>query len=183
LQSGNDRILQLMNRTYTSSEFIDLAQKIRTRIPDIVLTTDIIVGFPTETDADFQDTLQVMQIVRFDSAFMFKYSERKQTIAQRKYPNDVREEDKTYRITRLVELQRKISYKMNQKELGKTFEVLVEGAGKKTGQMIGRNDGNKIVAFPGEKSRIGDLVRVTVEEVTPNTLIGKIVGPKERREL
>ena len=172
LQSGSDRILDLMNRTYTRSDYFELVEKIQNRIPDIVLTTDIIVGFPTETEEDFQNTLSLMQVVQFDSAFMFKYSERKQTIAQRKFPDDVTEEDKTSRITRLVDMQRKISYSKNQKELGKTFEVLVEGTGKKPGQMIGRNDGNKIVAFPGGNCSIGEFVDVKIEEVTPNTLIG-----------
>ena len=172
LQSGSDRILDLMNRTYTRSDFFELVEKIKNCIPDIVLTTDIIVGFPTETEEDFQKTLSLIQVVQFDSAFMFKYSERKQTIAQRKFPDDVTEEDKTSRITRLVDMQRKISYSKNQNELGKTFEVLVEGTGKKPGQMIGRNDGNKIVAFPGENCSIGEFVDVKIEEVTPNTLIG-----------
>jgi len=172
LQSGSDRILDLMNRTYTRSDYFELVEKIKNRIPDIVLTTDIIVGFPTETEEDFQNTLSLMQVVQFDSAFMFKYSERKQTIARRKFPDDVTEEDKTSRITRLVDMQRKISYSKNQKELGKTFEVLVEGTGKKPGQMIGRNDGNKIVAFPGGNCSIGEFVDVKIEEVTPNTLIG-----------
>ena len=172
LQSGSDRILDLMNRTYTRSDYFELVEKIKNRISDIVLTTDIIVGFPTETEEDFQNTLSLMQVVQFDSAFMFKYSERKQTIARRKFPDDVTEEDKTSRITRLVDMQRKISYSKNQKELGKTFEVLVEGTGKKPGQMIGRNDGNKIVAFPGGNCSIGEFVDVNIEEVTPNTLIG-----------
>ncbi len=172
LQSGSDRILELMNRTYTRNDYFELVEKIKNRIPDIVLTTDIIVGFPTETEEDFQNTLSLMQVVQFDSAYMFKYSERRQTIAQRKFPDDVTEEDKTSRITRLVDMQRKISYSKNQKELGKTFEVLVEGTGNKPGQMVGRNDGNKIVAFPGENCRIGDFVNVKIEEVTPNTLIG-----------
>ena len=149
-----------------------LVEKIKNRIPDIVLTTDSIFGFPTETEEDFQETLSLMQVVQFDSAYMFKYSERRQTIAQRKFPDDVTEEDKTSRIIRLVDLQRKISYSKNQKELEKTFEVLVEGTGKKPGQMIGRNDGNKLIAFPGENCRIGEFVDVKIEEVTPNTLIG-----------
>ncbi len=139
LQSGSDRILDLMNRTYTADEFSELAHLTRKRIPDVVLTTDIIVGFPTETEQNFQETLTLMQNVQFDSAFMFKYSERQLTIAQRKFPDDVPEQDKTSRITRLVDLQRKMSYERNQQELQKTFEVLVEGSGKKPGQMTGIN--------------------------------------------
>jgi len=172
MQSGSDRILDLMNRTYTGAEYLELAESIKTRIPDIALSTDFIVGFPTETEEDYQKTLNILQAVQFDSAFMFKYSERKQTIAQRKFPDDVSEEDKTSRITRLVDLQRKISYAKNQNELGKSFEVLVEGPGKKPGQMVGRNDGSKLVAFPGGDCEVGDFVDVKIEEVTPNTLIG-----------
>ncbi len=172
MQAGSDRILEMMNRTYTNDEYMSLVEKIRKRIPDITLTTDFIVGFPTESEEDYQETLNLMRVVQFDSAFMFKYSERKQTIAQRKFPDDVSEEDKTSRITRLVDLQRKISYIKNQDDLEKTFEVLVEGPGKKPGQMLGRNDGNKLVAFSDGSSKPGDFVQVKVEEVTPNTLIG-----------
>jgi tRNA-2-methylthio-N6-dimethylallyladenosine synthase len=175
LQSGNDRILDLMNRTYTQQEFLDLTHEIKTRIPDVILTTDVIVGFPSETEEEFQDTLNVLRIVNFDSAFMFKYSERKNTIAERKYPDDVSDEDKTSRITRLVDLQRKISYRKNLEVVGKSFEVLVEGPGKKPNQLFGRSDGNKIVVFPGQGQLVGDFVDVRIEEVTPNTLIGTIV--------
>jgi len=175
LQSGNNRILELMNRTYTRSEFIDLAGMIRKRIPGVVLTTDVIVGFPTETDSEYEDTLNLMENVQFDSAFMFIYSERKQTIAARKYPDDISDPIKSVRVTRLVELQRKISYEKNQLAIGKVFEVLVEGRGKKPEQLIGRNDGNKILAFPGNGHKTGDFVMVEVEEATPNTLIGRIL--------
>ena len=175
LQSGNDRILEMMNRTYTRAEFIDLAARIRERIPGVVLTTDIIVGFPTESDAEYEDTLSLMEKIRFDSAFMFVYSERKQTIAERRYPDDIPEGIKSDRATRLVEIQRKISYEINQQEVGKVFEVLVEGTGKKPGQLIGRNDCNKILAFPGNGHTVGAYVNVKVEEATPNTLIGSLV--------
>jgi tRNA-2-methylthio-N6-dimethylallyladenosine synthase len=175
LQSGNDRILEKMNRTYSQSEFLNLADEIKTRIPKVVLTTDIIVGFPTEEEHEFQDTLKVIRIVNFDSAFMFKYSERKNTIAERKYPDDVSDADKTSRITRLVELQRKISYNQNNKVLGEIFEVLVEGPSKKPEQLFGRNDGNKIVVFPNHGQNVGDFVKVRVQEVTPNTLIGSVI--------
>lgn len=176
LQAGNSRVLDMMNRTYSKEEFLQLAEHLRERIPHLVLTTDVIVGFPTETEEEFQDTLDVMRKVEFDSAFMFKYSERQHTIASRKYPDDVPEEEKTSRITRLVELQRKISYKRNQQHLGQTFEVLVEGPAKKKGQMAGRNDGNKIVVFPDNGAKAGDFVQVKINEVTANTLIGEGIG-------
>ena len=172
LQAGNNRVLGLMNRTYTKDDFLELAFRMRKMIPDLVLTTDIIVGFPTETEQDFLDTLEIMQQVEFDSAFMFKYSERKQTIASRKYPDDVSEEDKTSRITRLVELQRKHSLKRNKTHIGQVFDIMIEGTVKKPGQLLGRNDGNKIVVFPGNGQRNGEIVTVKITEATTNTLIG-----------
>lgn len=172
LQAGNDRVLQMMNRTYTRKEFTDLALRMKEQIPDLVLTTDIIVGFPTETESEFQETLQVIEEVQFDAAFMFKYSERKHTIAAKKYADDVPEEEKTSRITRLVDLSKQISLKRNKLHIGQVHEVMVEGRGKKPNQLLGRNDGNKIVVFPDNGAQNGDLVDVIIEEVTSNTLIG-----------
>ncbi len=171
LQAGNDRILELMNRTYTQKEFLNLVDDMRKKIPGLVLTTDIIVGFPTESDEDYKDTLKVIDQVEFDSAFMFKYSERKNTIAQRKHKDDVPEDVKTFRMVQLVDKQRNIGYKKNQQHLGETFSVLVEGRAKKLTQIMGRNDGNKIVLFPKNGIKIGEFVNVKIDEVTPNTLI------------
>ncbi len=109
LQAGNDRILEMMNRTYTQAEYLKLVDEIRSLIPEVVLTTDIIVGFPTETEAEFEDTIRVVEQVGYDSAFIFKYSERPKTVASRKFPDDVPEDVKTERIVRLVDMQRKIS--------------------------------------------------------------------------
>jgi len=177
LQAGNNRILDLMNRTYTKEDFLALVDKIRSLIPDIVLTTDIIVGFSSETEEEYGDTLDVIEKVEFDSAFMFKYSERKNTIASRKYPDDVSEEDKTSRITRLVDLQRSISNKKNKEHLGQVFDVLVEGKAKKYNQLLGRNDGNKIIVFDDNGSiKIGNTVKVKINEVTTNTLIGNVIN-------
>lgn len=175
LQSGNDRILDLMNRTYSQREFLDLVGLMRKKIPDLALSTDVIVGFPTESDEEYEDTLKMIREVRFDSAFMFKYSERKQTIAQRKFPDDVVEEVKTDRLIELVEIQRKINFENNQRHLGKTFEVLVEGEAKKPDQLMGRNEANKIVVFPDQGQKVGDFVNVSIDEITPNTLIGLAV--------
>ncbi len=175
LQAGNNRVLELMNRTYTREQFLDLVDHMRERIPGLVLTTDVIVGFPTETEEEFLETLDVMRRVEFDAAFMFKYSERQHTIASRKYPDDVPEEEKTSRITRLVDLQKKIALKKNQEHLGQVFEVLVEGKGKKPNQLLGRNDGNKIVVFADNGAKVGDFVHVRIDEVTSNTLIGTAV--------
>jgi len=175
LQAGNSRVLDMMNRTYSQKEFLDLAHHIRKIVPEIVLSTDIIVGFPTETEEEFQDTLKVMGEVQFDSAFMFKYSERKQTIASRKFPDDVPEDEKQNRLERLIELQRKNSHESNKKDLDKEFKILVEGASKKPGQQMGRTDGNKITVFPDVDAEVGSFVNVKVDEVTPNTLIGRVV--------
>jgi len=175
LQAGNSRVLDLMNRTYTKEEFLGLSDHIRTVIPDITLTTDIIVGFPTETEDEFQDTLDIMKAVKFDSAFTFKYSERKQTIASRKFPDDISEEDKTSRITRTVDLQRQHSLEQNQKHIGEVFSVLVEGKSKKYNQQRGRNDGNKVIVFPDIQAEVGSFVDVTVTSVTTNTLIGEVL--------
>ncbi|MBN2426239.1 MAG: tRNA (N6-isopentenyl adenosine(37)-C2)-methylthiotransferase MiaB [Calditrichaceae bacterium] len=175
LQAGNTRILDLMNRTYSKEEFLDLVSLIRQMMPDITLTTDIIVGFPTETENDFLDTLDVITKVEFDAAFMFKYSERKHTIASRKYPDDVPEEEKSSRLIELVNLQKRIALKKNRQHIGHIFEVLVEGKGKKPAQLLGRNDGNKIVVFPGNGASNGDMVSVKIEEATANTLIGSAV--------
>lgn len=175
LQAGNSRVLDIMNRTYTKEEFLELAFRMRERIPNLALTTDIIVGFPTEIEKEFQDTLDVMKQIEFDTAFMFKYSERKQTIASRKYPDDVSEEDKTSRITRLVELQRKHSLKRNKAHVGQIFDVMIESVGKKPGQLLGRNDGNKIIVFPDQGQRNGEIVKVKITEATTNTLIGKLI--------
>ncbi len=175
LQSGNDRILTMMRRTYSRQEYINLALRIRDEIQGVAVTTDVIVGFPTETEDEFHDTLEVMRRVEFDSAFMFKYSERKHTLAERSYEDDIADEDKTSRIMRLVDLQRKISFGRNSAQVGKIFEVLVEGRGKRPQQLLGRNDGNRIVVFGDNGACVGDLVSVRIDEATPNTLIGHAV--------
>ena len=175
LQAGNTRILDKMNRTYTKEEFLALAAKIRTIYPDMALTTDVIVGFPTETDEEFRDTVEVMRQVEFDSAFIFKYSERKGTIAARKFPDDVSEETKTERIVELNELQKNISLKKNKAHIGQVHQVLVETIGTKKSEsdVQGRNDGNKLVILPQGKYGIGDFVSARIESASPHALKGK----------
>ncbi len=175
LQAGSSRILDLMKRTYTREEYVALAKRLRDTIPGLILTTDIIVGFPTETDEEYQETLEVMREVEFDSAFMFAYSERKGTPAAKYYPDDISDEIKSERMVKLVDQQRQISFRRNQSHLGQTFEVLVEGTAKKPTQLMGRNDGNKIVVFTDTGAMPGEFVRVKINEVTPNTLIGEAV--------
>ncbi len=177
LQAGNDRILELMNRTYTRQDFLRLVEELRRRIPALALTTDVIVGFPTETDAEFEDTVRVMEEVQFDSAFIFKYSERQGTIAARKYPDDVPEEKKTERIVRLNELQKEISLRRNRAEIGSLQEVLVEQerTRKSPNDFQGRTDGNKLVIFPAGNYRRGDFVQVKITDATAHVLKGEVV--------
>lgn len=173
LQAGSDRILERMNRTYTRKEFLDLVEKIRSRIPEVTLTTDLIVGFPTETEEDFNETISVMKRVRFDSAYIFKYSERRGTLAARRYPDDVPPEVKTDRIVRLFELQRPISLAKNREKIGETVKVLVEGAAeKRPDHQTGKTDGGTTVIFPGTVFKPGTMADVQVREATATTLYG-----------
>lgn len=178
LQAGNNRILDIMNRTYTKEDFLDLVDEIRDLIPDIVLSTDIIVGFPTETDNEFEDTVDVMEQVQFDSAFIFKYSERPQTVAIRKFPDDVPDAVKTERIVKLNEIQRSHSTSRNEAHIGQVHEVLIEEekTRKSDLEFQGRNDGNKIVIFPKGDYGKGQFVDVKITGTTPNVLRGEVVG-------
>ena len=176
LQAGNDRILRLMNRTYGRKDYLALVEDIRRRRSDIALTTDIICGFCSETEEEFLDTYRVMEEVGFHSAFIFKYSERKHTIAARKYPDDVPERVKSERVTRLVNLQKSISLRKNEELLGQTVTVLVEGDAKKSSaQSMGRTDGNITVVWEknGSGIRPGDLIPMKITWVSATTLFGK----------
>ena len=171
LQSGSDRILNLMNRTYTASEYLDLVEKIRRIIPTATLTTDIIVGFPTETEEDFQETVQRMQAVQFNNAFIFKYSERKGTIAARDYPDDVLEETKKDRIVRLNEIQHQIAFAKHRSYIGQEVQVLIEGdADKGVDFQMGKTEGNLTVVFPKTSFNPGEFVTVEIAETTAGTL-------------
>jgi len=171
LQAGNNRILDMMNRTYTNEEFLNLVYKIRTKIPNVTLTTDIIVGFPTETDGEFEDTLEVVKKSEFDSAFNFKYSERQGTIASKNYPDDVPEEIKTERIMQLNELQKGITLKKNQAHIGQTLEILVEPPTKENSvYSVGRTDGGKLVVLPKGDHIFGSIIKVSITEASPHAL-------------
>ncbi len=182
LQAGNDRVLEMMNRTYTQKEFLDLVDEIRELYPKMALSTDIIIGFPTETDAEFEDTVAVMEKVQFDSAFIFKYSERPQTIARRKFPDDVPEAAKKERIVRLNALQKRHSYQKNLAHIGETHEVLLdqEFTKKSPDDFQGRNDGNKIVIFPKGDYRKGQFLNVEITDATSNILRGRVVNVLNR---
>jgi tRNA-2-methylthio-N6-dimethylallyladenosine synthase len=176
LQAGNDRILEMMARTYTQAEYLTLIDRIRTLCPEIVLSTDIIAGFCSETEAEYQDTYALVKEVEYHSAYIFKYSERKNTIAARKFADDVPEEIKTERVTQLVDLQRAISLKKNRAMLGQQVEVLIEGDGKRSSeQWMGRTDGNIVTVFPKTDAHLkpGALAPVLITDATITTLYGK----------
>ncbi len=181
LQAGSDRILELMNRTYSRKEFLDLVEHIRSRVPGIVLTTDVICGFCSETEEEFLDTYRTMEEVRFHSAFIFKYSERKNTIAARKYPDHVPEPVKGERVARLVELQRTLSLQANLAYIGRVLPVLIEGdASKSSAQWMGRTDGNLTVVWDknGESAKPGDIVSLAIKDASAATLYGDIPTAK-----
>lgn len=176
LQSANDRILERMGRCYTRREYLKLVEAIRKKGP-IVLTTDLICGFCGETDEEFQDTYRLVQEVGYQAAFVFKYSERKHTIAARKYADDVPEQVKGYRTNQIVELQKEISLSKNQELFGTVVEVMLEGDSKKSEhQWMGHSDHNVTVVWPKDDvtRRPGDLVPVLVLDASPSTLYGLV---------
>ena len=176
LQSGSTEVLERMRRTYTAEEYRTLVSKLRERVPDIALTTDIIVGFCGETDEEFMETYQMMADIRYDSAFMFKYSEREGTLAHKALPDDVPETVKGERLKRIIELQENISADLNTAVVGDTVAVLVEGESRRDAdRYYGKTDGFKTTVFPKADSHIGDIVNVRVHSTTAHTLIGQKV--------
>jgi len=176
LQSGNDRILELMNRTYSRQDYLDLAAQIRRRHPGIALTTDIICGFSSETEEEFLDTYRVVQEVNYHSAYIFKYSERKNTIAARKFADDVPEEIKGERVGRLVDLQRPITARINRDLIGHRVPVMVESNSKRSpDQWMGRTDTNITVIWDKSDvpASLGDIHPITVLDASAAVLIGR----------
>ncbi|MBB1150072.1 MULTISPECIES: tRNA (N6-isopentenyl adenosine(37)-C2)-methylthiotransferase MiaB [unclassified Myroides] len=177
VQSGSTRILQEMNRQHTREEYIELVDKIYALIPEISLSQDMITGFPTETEQDHQDTLSLMEHVRYDFGFMFAYSERPGTLAARKLEDDIPEEVKKRRLSEIISLQGKISLERTQRFVGQTVEVLIEKSSKRSDlEWSGRNSQNTTVVFPKENYKVGDFVEVFIEDCTSATLIGKAIG-------
>jgi len=175
LQSGSTAVLERMRRTYTVEEYRTLVEKLRERIPHIALTTDIIVGFCGETEAEFMQTYHTMAEIRYDSAFMFKYSEREGTLAHKALPDDVPETEKGKRLKEIIELQEKISADITRAMVGETLTVLVEGESRRAPENYhGKTDGFKTTVFPKQASQIGDIVNVRVNSATAHTLIGQI---------
>ena len=176
VQSGSDRILKLMNRKYTREWYLGRVEAIRRIIPDCGLSTDIFVGYHSETEEDHQLSLSLMREVGYDSAFMFKYSERPGTYASKHLPDDVPEEEKIRRLNELIALQTDISAQQNKKDEGKEFDVLVEGFSKRSReQLCGRTEQNKMVVFPKAGHHIGEIVRVRITGSTSATLLGESV--------
>ena len=174
VQSGSDRILKLMNRKYTREWYMDRVNAIRRIIPDCGLSTDIFVGYHSETEEDHQLSLSLMREVGYDSAFMFKYSERPGTYASKHLPDDVAEEEKIRRLNELIALQTEMSAIQNKKDEGKEFDVLVEGFSKRSHeQLCGRTEQNKMVVFPKAGHHIGETVRVKITGSTSATLLGE----------
>ena len=176
VQSGSDRILKLMNRKYTREWYLDRVAAIRSIIPDCGLSTDIFVGYHSETEEDHQLSLDLMREVGYDSAFMFKYSERPGTYASKHLPDNVPEEEKIRRLNELIALQTEISAQQNKKDEGKEFDVLVEGFSKRSrSQLCGRTEQNKMVVFDKGNHHIGETVRVKITNSTSATLFGEEV--------
>lgn len=176
VQSGNSRILKLMNRTYDREWYMKKIDRIYEVIPDCAVSSDIIAGFCTETEEEHQDTLSIIEYSNYSMSYMFFYSERPGTLAARKYEDDVPEKEKKRRLSEIIRLQNQISFKHNQNDIGKTYEVLIEGDSKKsTHDFKGRNSQNKMIVFPKKEGyQPGDYVKVTVQDATSATLLGKI---------
>jgi tRNA-2-methylthio-N6-dimethylallyladenosine synthase len=176
VQSGSNRILHLMNRKYTREWYLDRVAAIHRIIPDCAISTDIFVGYHSETEEDHQESLSLMREVGYDSAFMFKYSERPGTYASKHLPDDIAEEEKIRRLNEMIQLQTELSAAANKRDEGKTFDVLVEGFSKRSReQLCGRTSQNKMVVFDKGNHHVGDVVKVRITGSTSATLFGEEV--------
>jgi tRNA-2-methylthio-N6-dimethylallyladenosine synthase len=173
-QSGNNDVLERMRRPYTREQYLDLIDTMREIIPGVTLSTDIITGFCDETEEEHEDTMSLMSKVKYDLAYMFAYSERGRTLAQRKYEDNVPEDVKKRRLSEIIEQQMNIQEELNKKEIGKRHLVLVEGTSKRSDeQLCGRTDTNKMVVFDRKDYEKGDYVEVTIKDCTSATLMGE----------
>lgn len=176
VQSGSNSVLKAMNRKYTREWYLDRIVAIRKAMPDCGISTDMFTGFHDESEEDFQETLSLMREVGFDSAFMFKYSERPGTFASKHLPDNISEEVKIDRLNRMIALQNELSHQSNLRDVGKTFEVLVEGYSKRSREdMFGRTQQNKVIVFPAGDTKVGDCVMVKVNSATSATLLGELL--------
>jgi tRNA-2-methylthio-N6-dimethylallyladenosine synthase len=177
VQSGNTELLEKMNRGYTREWYMERILAIRRIIPGCGISSDIITGFCSETEEQHQDTLSLMEFSEFDFSYMYKYSERPKTLAERKYKDDITEETKSRRLTEIILLQGRLSTESNKKDIGKTVRVLVEGFSKRSDEFVsGRCSENKMVVFPKENYNPGDLVDVLIHDCTQATLLGKAIS-------
>ena len=188
VQSGSTRVLGAMRRRHTREEYLELVGRIRDVIPEVALSTDMIVGFPGETAADFEQTLSLVKAVRYHSMFSFKYSERPNTLASRRMPNDVSEAEKTERIVALQQLQREIQTEIHEQAIGQVVSVLVDSASRRRdGEISGRTGGNTVVNFPipdgSPADWLGRVVEVTVRRAGPNSLWGEVAPESGARLL
>ena len=176
VQSGSNEVLKLMNRKYTREWYLDRVAAIRRILPDAGLSTDLFTGFHNETEENFQETLELMREAGFDSAFMFKYSERPGTYASKHLPDNVPEDVKVERLNRMIALQNELSAESNRKDIGREFEVLVEGRSKRSAdEYIGRTSQNKVVVFPKGETKPGDFVKVRITDSSSATLRGELL--------
>lgn len=174
VQSGSSEVLRAMRRRYTREQYVDLVAQVRAGVPDISLSTDMIVGFPGETEADFERTLSLVDSVRFASMFSFKYSPRPNTLADKRMPDDVPEAEKNRRLQALQQLQKRIQTELHEAAVGREFDVLVDSSSRKRDwELSGRTTGNTVVNFPGRPDWLGRTVRVTITEAGPNSLRGR----------
>ncbi len=177
VQSGNTEVLERMNRTYTREWYLNRIDAIHRIIPDCAISTDVIAGFCGETEEQHQETISLMKEVKYDFAYMFKYSERPRTLAERKFEDDIPEEVKTRRLTEIIDLQMSHSLEHNQKNVGKTFEVLIEGTSKRSDEhLCGRNSQNTMIIFPKGNLKAGEYAHVKVTDCTSATLLGEVVS-------
>ena len=175
VQSGSNSVLKAMNRHYTREWYLDRIAAIKKAIPDCGISTDMFTGFHNESEEDFQETLSLMREVGFDAAFMFKYSERPGTMASKNMPDNIAEDVKIDRLNRMIALQNELSLASNRRDIGKTFDVLVEGVSKRSKeQFVGRTQQNKTMVFPRGNYRIGDIAQVKVLDASSATLIGEL---------
>jgi tRNA-2-methylthio-N6-dimethylallyladenosine synthase len=183
VQSGSSRLLKVMRRRYTRESYLDLVARLRERVPDLALSTDMIVGFPGETDEDFEATLSLTREVRYHSMFSFKYSQRPNTLAAKRYPDDVAETEKTRRIIALQGLQRTQQLTLHQQAVGTTVMVLADAVSRRRNwELSGRTPGNTVVNFPGQPDWIGRLVPVVIRRANPNSLWGEPLEGGTARE-
>jgi tRNA-2-methylthio-N6-dimethylallyladenosine synthase len=184
VQSGSTTVLGAMRRRYTRERYLELVGEIRTLLPDVALSTDMIVGFPGETDRDFDDTLSLARAVRFHSMFSFKYSPRPNTLADKRLEDDVPEEEKTRRIVALQAAQREIQTELNLALVGRDVEVLVDGASRRREtELTGRSSQNVVVNLPGPLEWVGSMVNVRVGRAGPHSVSGEAVADERQRSI